>query len=145
MKYNIAHKFVLEIDEETVRESKANVNNLEELREMIKKIRPARVEEGSDISKIRTVLKKISKGDIGVNKLIIQQEVYVSRLSYIIRTADIDIVFSTIPNSIFPNYMLMIDNGVETKVHDIDIEKELFLECWEDKSMDMDVEVVQIY
>lgn len=40
MKYNIAHKFALEIDEETVRESKANVNNLEELREMIKKIRP---------------------------------------------------------------------------------------------------------
>lgn len=41
-KYNIAHKLALEIDEETVRESKVNVNNLEELREKIKKIRPTK-------------------------------------------------------------------------------------------------------
>lgn len=41
-KYNIAHKLALEIDEETMRELKAN---LEELREKIKKIRPTRWRE----------------------------------------------------------------------------------------------------
>lgn len=42
MKYNVAHKFALEIDEETIKRLKGDIKikNLEELREMIKKIRP---------------------------------------------------------------------------------------------------------
>lgn len=45
MKYNVAHKLALEIDEETVRELKSDVNSLEELREKIKKIRPTKWRE----------------------------------------------------------------------------------------------------
>lgn len=44
MKYNVAHKFALEIDEESIKNLKGDIeiNNLEELREKIKKIRPTK-------------------------------------------------------------------------------------------------------
>lgn len=47
MKYNVAHKFALEIDEETVKRLKGDIKikNLEELREKIKKIRPTKWRE----------------------------------------------------------------------------------------------------
>lgn len=47
MKYNIAHKFALEIDEEIVKGLKGDIEikNLEELREKITKIRPTKWRE----------------------------------------------------------------------------------------------------
>lgn len=46
MKYNVAHKFALEIeiDEETIKRLKddTKIKNLEELRDKIKKIRPTK-------------------------------------------------------------------------------------------------------
>ena len=46
------------------------------------------------MDEVKTILEKINKGSIKVNELTLYQDVYLGRLSYIIRTTDIDIIFS---------------------------------------------------
>lgn len=60
--------------------------------------------------KLREILEECITGDIYVEELRVKQSKYLGRLNYIIKTKDIESVYSTIPNSIFPSYIVM--NGI---------------------------------
>lgn len=77
-------------------------------------------------NKLREILEACINGYIYVEELRVRQGKYLGRLNYIIKTEDMEIIYSTIPHSIFPSYIVM--NG--EKLHDIEEEKEWFIEAW---------------
>lgn len=93
--------------------------------------------------KMRKILQNIDKGNIKADELILQVDVWTGRVNYVIRIGNIDIIYSTFRDSIFPSYMAIIENGVETKIYeDIETEKELFAEYW--YNCDLNAKLVEI-
>lgn len=94
-------------------------------------------------NKMRKILQNIDKGNIKADELILQVDVWTGRVNYVIRIGNIDIIYSTFRDSIFPSYMAIIENGVETKIYeDIETEKELFAEYW--YNCDLNAKLVEI-
>lgn len=81
--------------------------------------------------RMREILEDLDKGNAKADELILQVDVWTSRVNYVIRIGNIDIIYSMFRDSIFPSYMAIVENGVETKIYeDIETEKELFTEYW---------------